>query len=1370
MSRNEASSARSAARRRRLARRRATSTVAGLAAASLAALGVYAPTPALAVVGEESHADAVFLDGALLGGDLDSVAGIEGAHADYVDATEGPASDVDDPGLDVEALSLLTLGLPNEVLVGDVLDLGVVEQYAEAFPGGASTANTGTTGLGLDLLPLTDVPVIGGDALLATANVGLGAVGSEATLAEDGTLTRTTEIAAATANLQSPLVAGLTGDVDAAVTAVDTAVNGLEDDLQTALGGAVEDVVALVPGVGGVIDPTTTVTVDSRLGAAVSDLLDDTLSTDLITITPSTGAITVNLAGGIDLNDIPANSTLLSPALLQAISEDVAELLGELQTDVTGLLNNALDYIDLTVDSDLAIPSPLGGTLAGLTIDYTGTVQDLLAADADLEIAGTGLLAPLPLGLATGIVQDALGAVIQPVLNTAVATAGTALDTAVTGLTDGLADVLDLLAEVVQINLNVQNTGVDGIGETASVTAVQVVLLPGTDALTLDLATSSVGPNVQLAFTPTVAATDAETGGSTTATGDGWPVTNRVSLQVTDPAGDAVGDPIVVTTDADGAIPADTTYPIPGTAAEGTYTITATALNPDGTPTDIVATDEFEVTDVTAPDAPVILTPADGSSTNDTTPAVTGTGEPGALVDVEIDGAPVADDVLVAEDGTWSTPVVDPLAEGDHTVTATQTDAAGNESDPASNDFTVDTTAPAPPVITSPADGDVVADATPAITGTGEPGATVELVIDGTPVAADEPIVVDEEGVWSYTPAEPLDEGEHTVTATQTDAAGNESGPSEPVAFVIDTVAPAAPVIETPADGSSIADATPTVTGTGEPGALVDVSIDGAPIANDVLVDEGGTWSAPVTEPLAEGDHTVTAAQTDAAGNVSEPTTNAFAVDTTPPTVEITSPSDGEAVNDPTPPITGTGEPGSTVTVIIDDEPVGDVVVGEDGTWTFTPTEPLADGDHTVEAAAIDEAGNTATDGPIAFAVDTAAPDAPVITTPDDGAAIGDPTPEIAGTGEPGTTITVIVDGEPVGETEVGEDGTWTFTPAEPLEDGEHTITATATDDAGNVSEPSAPVTITVYTPTVAAPAAAFPGDEFDAAGSGWPANAEVTVQLTDADGDPVGDPVTVTTDGEGGLTAPIAVPDDATAGEYAVVATTGGGIRALAAFGVYTPRTAAAGPGYAGSDLPVTSEGWPPSTEVTVQLTDADGDPVGDPVTVTMTPEGTLPAGTAVAIPADAAPGDYTVTVTDADGHVSAASVAVYAPEVDAGESVDAGEELPVTGGGFPPNTELEVEVIGPGGDVIAGPITVVTDDSGDFATGIRIPGWAASGEYTLVVTAPDGTQFTDTFTVVGSALAATGAVMAPILPAAILLIGAGAALMLVRRRQLQA
>ncbi|WP_225409064.1 adventurous gliding motility protein AgmC [Stigmatella hybrida] len=496
---------------------------------------------------------------------------------------------------------------------------------------------------------------------------------------------------------------------------------------------------------------------------------------------------------------------------------------------------------------------------------------------------------------------------------------------------------------------------------------------------------------------------------------------------------------------------------------DGQYSVSATATDNAGNTSPSSNTNVFTV-DTTAPAAPVVTTPANGSLINDNTPTYSGTAEPGSTVTVIVDGNPVGT-ATADGSGNWTLTPTTPLSEGPHTVSATATDAAGNTS-PASNTntFTVDATAPAAPVVVTPANGSTTSDNTPTFSGTAEPGSTVNVIVDGTSVGT---TTADGGGNWTFTPTAGLSSGPHTVNATATDAAGNTSPVSNTNTFTVDADPPSAPVVVTPANGSLTNDNTPTFSGTAEPGTTVTLSLDGTEFATGIPVDASGNWSYTPTTPLADGTYAVSAVAIDAVGNASEASnTNTFTVDATAPAAPvITSPADGSSTGDSTPTISGTAEPGTTVTVIIDGTPVGTAPVDASGNWTFTPPTPLPEGPHTVTATATDPAGNTGpASQPVDFIIDESLPGTPEVTSPTNGSATNDPTPVIAGTAEPGSTVTVIIDGTPVGTAPVDAAGNWTFTPPTPLADGPHTVTVTATDTTGNVSAPSTPVTFTVDT------------------------------------------------------------------------------------------------------------------------------------------------------------------------------------------------------------------------------------------------------------------------------------------------------------------
>ncbi|WP_326744653.1 FG-GAP-like repeat-containing protein [Streptomyces sp. NBC_00121] len=286
--------------------------------------------------------------------------------------------------------------------------------------------------------------------------------------------------------------------------------------------------------------------------------------------------------------------------------------------------------------------------------------------------------------------------------------------------------------------------------------------------------------------------------------------------------------------------------------------------------------------DTTPPTAPVITTPADGRTLGDSTPAFAGTGEAGSKVTVSDAGGTVCTATVDAS-GKWTCTPITALAEGKRAITATATDEAGNISPGRTISITIDTTPPAAPVITSPGDGKTLGDRTPAFAGTGEVGSSVRLTDAGGTVCT---ATVDASGKWTCTPTIALAEGEHTLTPTATDAAGNSSQ-GQPITI---TIAPPAPVITAPADGSILRRCSErghdagewaggggcllTFTGTGGPGNTVTVT-EGRRQICSATVNDAGNWSCSGRTRRTGGEHTFIAIATGSTGAIakSEPVT-----------------------------------------------------------------------------------------------------------------------------------------------------------------------------------------------------------------------------------------------------------------------------------------------------------------------------------------------------------------------------------------------------------------------------------------------------------------------------------------------------------------
>jgi len=529
-----------------------------------------------------------------------------------------------------------------------------------------------------------------------------------------------------------------------------------------------------------------------------------------------------------------------------------------------------------------------------------------------------------------------------------------------------------------------------------------------------------------------------------------------------------------------GTVGSDFTWGCEVSLKDGEHTLVAVETTPDGKTSDPSKPVTVGV-DTVAPGVPEITKPGDGSLVGTGTPEVSGTGqEPGNKVTVT-DGGNTVCTAVVQDDKTWKCTPDKPLTEGEHTLVAKETDKTGNVSDPSKPvGIVVDTVAPGVPEITKPGDGSLVGTGTPEISGTGqEPGNKVTVTDGGNTVCT---TVVQDDKTWVCKPDKPLTEGEHTLVAKETDKTGNVSDPSKPVGIVVDTVAPKVPEITKPGDGSLVGTGTPEVSGTGqEPGNKVDVTDGGNTVCTAVVQDDK-TWKCTPDKPLAEGEHTLVAKETDKTGNVSDPSKQVTVeVDTVAPGVpEITKPGDGSLIGTGTPEVSGTGqEPGNKVEVTDGGNTVCTATVQDDKTWVCKPDKPLTEGEHTLVAKETDKTGNVSDPSkPVGIIVDTVAPGVPEITKPGDGSLIGTGTPEVSGTGqEPGNKVEVTDGGNTVCTAVVQDDKTWKCTPDKPLTEGEHTLVAKETDKTGNVSDPSKPVGIVVDTVAPKVPEITKPGD-----------------------------------------------------------------------------------------------------------------------------------------------------------------------------------------------------------------------------------------------------------------------------------------------------
>ncbi|HBO5362725.1 BapA prefix-like domain-containing protein [Pseudomonas aeruginosa] len=688
------------------------------------------------------------------------------------------------------------------------------------------------------------------------------------------------------------------------------------------------------------------------------------------------------------------------------------------------------------------------------------------------------------------------------------------------------------------------------------------------------------------------------------------------SVTLTDGNGNPIGQ---VTADGSGNWSFTPSTPL----ADGTV-VNATATDPAGNTSGQGST----TVDGVAPTTPTVNL-SNGSS-------LSGTAEPGSTVILtDGNGNPIAE-VTADGSGNWTYTPSTPIANGT-VVNVVAQDAAGNSSPGAS--VTVDSQAPAAPVV-NPSNGTT-------LSGTAEPGATVTLTDgNGNPIGQ---VTADGSGNWSFTPGTPLANGT-VVNATASDPTGNTSAPAS---TTVDSVAPAAPVVN-PSNGAEIS-------GTAEPGATVTLTDGSGNPIGQVTADGSGNWSFTPSTPLADGT-VVNATATDPAGNTGgQGSTTVDAIAPATPTVNLSNGSN----------LSGTAEPGSTV-ILTDGNgnPIAEVTADGSGNWTYTPSTPIANGT-VVNVVAEDAAGNSSP--PATVTVDSSAPPAPVIN-PSNGVVI-------SGTAEAGATVTLTdAGGNPIGQVTADGSGNWSFTPGTPLANGT-VIVATATDPTGNTG-PQAATTVDSVAP--AAPVV-NPSNGTTISGT---AEAGAKVILTDGSGNPIGE---TTADGSGNWTFTPATPLANGTVVNAVAQDPAGntGPQGSTTVDAVAPNTPVVNPSN-GNLLNGTAE--PGST---VTLTDGNGNPIGQTTADgsgnwSFTPGSQLPNGTVV-----------NVTASDAAGNTSAPATTTVDSSLPSIPQVDPSNGSVISGTADAGNTIIITDGNG-------NPIGQVTaDGSGNwsFTPGIPLP-----------------------------------------------------------------
>ncbi|WGA72715.1 Ig-like domain-containing protein [Enterobacter hormaechei] len=363
--------------------------------------------------------------------------------------------------------------------------------------------------------------------------------------------------------------------------------------------------------------------------------------------------------------------------------------------------------------------------------------------------------------------------------------------------------------------------------------------------------------------------------------------------------------------------------------------------------------------------------------TDDNTPTFSGTGQPGATIQVKDGSGSTIASTMVAKDGTW-TVTLPTQADGEHTWSVVQIDGSKTTS-AGSITVTVSTADTSVTLATTAGDNVINASEQAAgftLSGTSKnlaQGTALTVTLNGKTYTAE----VGANGAWSVkvpaVDAQALGDGTWTVNVSGKDAAGNTVSGSQTIG--VDTASPVISV-DTIAQDNIInaAEHNQPLTLTGktdaEAGQIVTVTLNGK--NHTATVGSDGSWSvtlpASEVQALANGEHTLTVNVSDKAGNGSS-TTADFTVDTAAPVVTINTVAGDDILN--------TSEQGQAQIISgqANGAAEGDIVtvtvggktftgaVQADGSWSVgVPASvigALGEGSHSISVSVTDAAGNT---------------------------------------------------------------------------------------------------------------------------------------------------------------------------------------------------------------------------------------------------------------------------------------------------------------------------------------------------------------------------------------------------------------------------
>ncbi|MHA7974381.1 Ig-like domain-containing protein [Enterobacter roggenkampii] len=363
--------------------------------------------------------------------------------------------------------------------------------------------------------------------------------------------------------------------------------------------------------------------------------------------------------------------------------------------------------------------------------------------------------------------------------------------------------------------------------------------------------------------------------------------------------------------------------------------------------------------------------------TDDNTPTFSGTGQPGATIQIKDSSGSTIASAMVGKEGTW-TVKLPTQTDGEHTWSVVQID--GSKTTDAGNITVTVSTAEAAITLATTA-GDNVLNASEQSAGFTLSGASKNLaqgtVLTVTLNGKTYTTEVGADGTWSVNvpaaDAQALGDGTWTVNVIGKDAAGNTVNGSQTIG--VDSVAPTLSVDTLAQDNiiNAAEHSQPlTLTGktTAEAGQIVTVTLNGKNY--NATVGSDGTWSVTLAaddvQALNEGNHTLTVNVSDKAGNGSSVTAD-FTVDTTAPVVTIDTVAGDDILNTSEQGQaqiisgqTSGASAGDVVTVTVGGQSFTGVVLA-DGSWSVgVPASvlgALGEGNHTISVSVTDAAGNT---------------------------------------------------------------------------------------------------------------------------------------------------------------------------------------------------------------------------------------------------------------------------------------------------------------------------------------------------------------------------------------------------------------------------